>query len=392
MPNVEAYGCQLLDDEDIKCVLASLSGSYLTQGPEIGKFETALCDTVQAPFGIAVSSASAGLHIAMMAIGVGPGDVVWTTPITFVSTAACAIHQGASIDFVDIDRHTWNLDIDLIEQRLHELDASGKKLPKAIVAVHFAGLSCDMERLSELTNQYGIVLIEDAAHALGAHYVANDRSYPVGCSQHSDITVFSFHPVKPITTGEGGLVTTRSEELASKLYDLRSHGITRDYFKFEAIDPPPWWYEQQHLGLNYRMTDIQAALGQSQLKKLSSFISKRRALSQLYRKYLQDVPIEFQKPNHGFIHAHHIEIIKLADPSMRLALFEYLQSKKIGVNVHYIPIYQQPVIKSLTNDYSPCPAAEDYYSKVITIPLHSWLDSEDVKFVSNNIKEFLGSI
>jgi UDP-4-amino-4,6-dideoxy-N-acetyl-beta-L-altrosamine transaminase len=390
VPNVEAYGCQLIDDEDVKLVAESLSGSYLTQGPEIERFETALCDTVQAPFGIAVSSASAGLHIAMMAIGVGPGDVVWTTPITFVATATCAIHQGASIDFIDIDRHTWNLDIDLIEHRLHELDATGKKLPKAIIAVHFAGLSCDMKRLRELTNQFGILLIEDAAHALGAHYMANDRSYPVGCSQHSDITVFSFHPVKPITTGEGGLVTTRSEELASKLFDLRSHGITRDYFKFKTVDPPPWWYEQQHLGLNYRMTDIQAALGQSQLKKLSSFISKRRALSQLYRKYLKDTPIEFQETNPGFVHAHHIEIIKLANPSNRLGLFKYLQSKKIGVNVHYIPIYKQPIMKSLNSNYSACPAAENYYSKVITIPLHTRLDSQDVEFVSNNIKEFLG--
>jgi dTDP-4-amino-4,6-dideoxygalactose transaminase len=349
VPNVEAYGCQLIDDEDVKLVAESLSGSYLTQGPEIERFETALCDTVQAPFGIAVSSASAGLHIAMMAIGVGPGDVVWTTPITFVATATCAIHQGASIDFIDIDRHTWNLDIDLIEHRLHELDATGKKLPKAIIAVHFAGLSCDMKRLRELTN-----------------------------------------PVKPITTGEGGLVTTRSEELASKLFDLRSHGITRDYFKFKTVDPPPWWYEQQHLGLNYRMTDIQAALGQSQLKKLSSFISKRRALSQLYRKYLKDTPIEFQETNPGFVHAHHIEIIKLANPSNRLGLFKYLQSKKIGVNVHYIPIYKQPIMKSLNSNYSACPAAENYYSKVITIPLHTRLDSQDVEFVSNNIKEFLG--
>ena len=389
MANMHTYGCQAIDDTDIQAVTRCLKSPFLTQGPEVENFENEICTKVDAPFCVAVSNASAGLHIAMIAIEVGPGDLVWTTPISFVATAACALHQGAFIDFIDIDPKTWNIDIDLVEERLTQAASKNFPLPKAIVAVHFAGLPCDMGRLRRLTQQFGIFLIEDAAHALGATYLSDGSIYSVGSTEHSDITVFSLHPVKPITSGEGGLITTGSIDLASKIRELRSHGITKDKNKFHEPNPPPWWYEQQDLGLNYRLSDIQAALGRSQLQKSSGFISTRKELSELYKISLNDEPLDLQFTPAGYGHAHHIEVIKLNDPLFRLDLFSYLQSQKIGVNVHYIPLYKHPFISSMGYKFSDCPAAEDYYSKVITIPLHTQLEKKDIEFVSQHIKYFL---
>ena len=354
------YGKQSISEEDIAAVVEVLRSDYLTQGPVIPRFEQAIADYCQAEYAIAVNSGTAALHIACLALGAGPGDYVWTSPISFVASANCALYCGANIDFVDIDPVTGNMSVEQLSSKLEQAEKNGT-LPKIVIPVHFAGLPCDMQQIHALGQQYGFRIIEDACHALGATYQGN----PIGQCQYSDITVFSFHPVKIITTGEGGMAMTREPELAKRMQMLRSHGITREQHDFIHPADGPWSYEQQLLGFNYRLTDLQAALGLSQLAQLDTWISRRQELGKNYIEKLspehsqQLLPKDRCSAFHLFIY--HTE------PSRRQMLFNKLRKHGIGVNVHYMPIYKQPYYTKIVSGHWP--NADLFYAGAITLPL-----------------------
>jgi len=354
------YGRQSISEADIEAVVAVLRSDYLTQGPVVPRFEQAVADYCGADFGVAVNSGTAALHIACLALGVGPGDWVWTTPISFVASANCALYCGAQVDFVDVEPGTGNMSVDELEKKL-ELAKKEGKLPKVVIPVHFAGLPCDMAAIHALGQSYGFRIIEDACHALGARY----QDEPTGNSRYSDITVFSFHPVKIITTGEGGMAMTNDPQLAKSMRLLRSHGITREAEDFINQPDGPWYYEQQLLGFNYRMTDIQAALGLSQMTHLESWILKRGELAQRYFATLAPalLPRYFSPERRSAFHlyVHHVA------PEQRQARFQQLRDQGIGANVHYMPIYKQPWYQR--GQQAPLPQAEQFYASAITLPL-----------------------
>ncbi|WP_347330273.1 UDP-4-amino-4,6-dideoxy-N-acetyl-beta-L-altrosamine transaminase [Marinimicrobium locisalis] len=374
------YGRQHIDDKDIEAVVETLQSDFLTQGPCVPAFEQAISDRVNSRHAIAVNSATSALHLACLALGVGSGDRVWTSPITFVASANCARMCGAEVDFVDIDLETGNMSVSELASRLESANARGE-LPKVIIPVHLCGQPCDMREIHELAQQYGVRLIEDAAHALGATY----QGEPVGNGRYSDITVFSFHPVKMITTGEGGMACTNHSELAQRMAELRSHGIVREPERMAFQADGPWYYEQQALGFNYRMTDLQAALGLSQLKRLDDFVERRRELAENYRTALADLAIQplVQRENReSSCHLYVIRLPWVASLEEKRRCVHLLHSEGVGVQVHYIPLYRQPYYRECESKMSlRWMGAEAYYREAISLPLYPWLNNTEQEHV-----------
>lgn len=359
------YGRQSISEEDIAAVTAVLRSDWLTQGPMIERFEQAVAQRCEAMHGVAVCNATAALHIACLALDLGPGDLLWTSPNTFVASANCARYCGADVDFVDIDPHTLNLSVPALATKLDIAKRAGR-LPKILVPVAFAGQSCDMAAIQVLARRYGFKVIEDASHAIGARYAGQ----PVGSGAQADITVFSFHPVKIVTTGEGGLLTTKDAALAERLRRLRSHGITRDPGLLQDQAQGGWYYEQLELGFNYRMTDIQAALGLSQLERLVPFITRRRTLVQRYRELLAELPVGLIGDQAGAESAWHLFPIRV-DGGQRAHVFAGMRAAGIGVNLHYIPVHLQPYYHALGFAPGDFPEAERYYAQALSLPLYA---------------------
>lgn len=381
------YGRQDISQADIDAVVDVLKSDWITQGPAIERFEKLVADYCGTTYAVAVSSATAGLHIACLAAGLGSGDILWTSPNTFVASANCGLYCGASVNFVDIDPNTYNLSIEQLEHKLAVAESQGC-LPKIIVPVHFAGQSCEMEKMGALSKRYGVKLIEDAAHAIGGQY----QRKPVGCCQFSDMTVFSFHPVKIITTGEGGMVLTNQEHLYEKLIRLRTHGITRktDFMKNESHGS--WYYQQLELGFNYRMTDIQAALGSSQIKRLDDFVNQRWFWAERYNHLLQDLPLILPWQHPDTASSWHLYVIRLKQEKIYKShqqVFEALRQAQIGVNLHYIPVHTQPYYQQLGFNFGDFPEAEKYYQEAISIPLYYGLTEDEQDRVVNIIREVL---
>ncbi|WP_024872841.1 UDP-4-amino-4,6-dideoxy-N-acetyl-beta-L-altrosamine transaminase [Tolumonas lignilytica] len=378
------YGKQHISTEDIRAVVEVLNSEYLTQGPAVPAFEQAIENYTGAKFAVAVNSATSALHIACLALGLTVDDWLWTTPNTFVASANCGRYCGANIDFVDIQSDTYNLDPIALKQKL-EISRRHNLLPKIVVAVDFAGQSCDWKSLRSLANEYGFFLIEDASHAIGGRYLAK----PVGDCSYADITIFSFHPVKIITTAEGGMTLTNDELLAKKMRRLRSHGITRD--PAEMIKPAdgPWSYQQIELGWNYRMTDIQAALGLSQLKRINEFVAQRHHIAKIYNEALKNLPLTTPYQDPDAFSAYHLYPVVLHDPSKRLAVFNTLRAANIGVNVHYIPVHTQPYYQSLGHKQGNYPIAESYYAGTISLPIYPQMTNDEQDYVIQTIKNAL---
>jgi UDP-4-amino-4,6-dideoxy-N-acetyl-beta-L-altrosamine transaminase len=365
------YGKQNIDESDIEAVVAVLRSEFLTQGPAVPAFERNVAGYCGSKYAVAVNSATAALHLACLALGVHPGDRVWTSPITFAASANCALYCGAEVDFVDIDPRTYNLCPVRLEEKLQAAEAAGC-LPKVVIPVHLCGQPCDMAAIHALSQRYGFRIIEDAAHAIGGSY----RDEPIGNCRYSDITVFSFHPVKIITTGEGGMAMTNDPGLFSVMQRLRSHGITRDPAEMTHAPDGPWYYQQIDLGYNYRMTDLQAALGNSQMQRLDAFVAERHKLAERYDQLLRDCPVTIPYRHADGYSAFHLYVIRLdldALQSSHREIFERLRTNGIIVNLHYIPVYQHPYFRDHGHADTCLPEAEKYYSQAITLPLYPGL-------------------
>ena len=378
------YGRQIISEDDIAAVEAVLRSDYLTQGPVLPRFEEAVASRVGAHHALAVNSATSALHIACLALDLGPGDLLWTSPITFVASANCGRYCGADVDFVDIDPDTFNICPIALEEKL-DVAARVGRLPKVIVAVHMCGQSPDMARVADLARTHGVRIIEDASHAIGADYLGK----PVGSCTYSDITVFSFHPVKIITTAEGGMALTNNAELAARMERLRSHGITRDPDLMTHAPDGPWYYQQLELGWNYRMTEMQAALGLSQMDRIDAFIARRRELADAYDAALEELPLRLPERQSGATSSWHLYVIRLEDEARHRSVFEALRTAGIGVNLHYIPVHLQPYYRALGFAKGDFPASEDYYSRAISIPLHAGLTDDQQTRVIVAISEAL---
>lgn len=365
------YGSQNINQADIDAVVKVLQSDFLTQGPVVPAFEKAVASYCGVENAVAMNSATSALHLACLALGVSKGDVVWTTPITFVASANCALYCCATIDFVDIDPRTYNMSVDRLSEKLMQASKSGK-LPKVVIPVHLCGQPCDMAGIHALSKKYGFKIIEDASHAIGGKYC--DK--PIGNCCFSDITIFSFHPVKIITTGEGGMALTNDTKLANHMQLLRSHGITRAMNEMTHASDGPWYYQQIDLGYNYRMTDIQAALGLSQLQRLDEFVSKRHAIANRYENLLADLPVVTPWQHADSYSGLHLYVIRLnltdIDKTHR-QVFEELRDAGIGVNLHYIPVYRQPYYESLGFKSGYCPEGERYYAEAISLPMYPGL-------------------
>jgi UDP-4-amino-4,6-dideoxy-N-acetyl-beta-L-altrosamine transaminase len=361
------YGRQHISDDDVDAVVAVLRSDFLTQGPGVPAFEQAIASYCGATQAVAVNSATSALHVACLALGAGVGDWVWTSPVTFVASANCALYCGAQVDFVDIDRRTWCLSAEQLSGRLARAEREGR-LPKIVIAVHLTGQPCDMAAIDALRRRYGFKVIEDASQALGARY----RDEQVGNCRFSDITVFSFHPVKSITTAEGGVATTNDAALAERMARLRTHGITRDPAAMIHPSEGPWYYEQLELGFNYRLTDLHAALGVSQLRRLDSFIAERHMIAHRYDDALGEVPVTTPWQAPDVYSARHLYVVRLHRPAVRRThreVFETMRASGIGVNLHYIPVYRQPYYARFGFDVAAFPEAEAYYAEAISLPI-----------------------
>lgn len=375
------YGKQDIDQSDIDAVLEVLKSDFLTQGPQVPLFEKAVADYCDAKYAVAVNSATSALHVACLALGLGEGDYLWTSPITFVASANCGLYCGANVDFVDINPQTYNMCVNKLEEKLVQAK-SENRLPKIVIPVHFAGQSCEMNRIHQLSQEFGFKIIEDASHSIGAKYI--DKQ--IGGCEFSDITVFSFHPVKIITTAEGGLATTNQAELAEKMGLLRSHGVTRDPQFMTKPSEGGWYYQQIDLGFNYRMTEMQAALGMSQMHRLDNFVAKRHQIQKRYHELLQDLPLvlPYQHPDsYSALHLYPIQL-KLENLAKNHAqLFDELRSSGIGVNLHYIPVHTQPFYQKMGFKEGDFPIAEAYYHRAISIPLfHAMSDEQQDQVVA----------
>lgn len=365
------YGRQSISEEDINAVVEVLRSDFLTQGLIVPEFEKAIAGYCGASHAVAVNSATSALHIACLALGVGPRDVVWTTPITFVASANCARYCGADVDFVDIDPRTYNMSVERLAEKLAKAEADGR-LPKVVIPVHLAGQPCQMKDIHALSTKYGFRIIEDASHAIGGSY----QGGKIGSCQFSDITVFSFHPVKIITTGEGGMAVTNDEEIVKAMARLRSHGITRYASEMTHAPDGPWYYQQIDLGFNYRMTELQAALGLSQMRRLDDFVTRRHAIAARYNKLLANshqVVTPWQHPD--TYSGLHLYVVRVPAENHR-TLFESLRAGGVGVNLHYIPIYRQPYYERLGFNRDAYPEAERYYAEAISLPMYPGLTEE----------------
>lgn len=361
------YGKQDINQQDIDSVVDVLNSDFLTQGPQVPAFEQALIDHTGAQYALAVNSATSALHIACLALGLGEGDWLWTSPITFVASANCGLYCGAQIDFVDIDPYTYNMCPQRLEEKLIKAKAEGK-LPKVVVPVHLCGQPCNMEAIAKLAKEYDFKVIEDASHAIGGKY----QGLPIGNCEYSDITVFSFHPVKIVTTAEGGAVMTNQKALSDKMALLRSHGITRAPEQMEGESHGGWYYQQIDLGFNYRMTELQAALGVSQMKRLDDFIAARHHLAERYNELLKSLPVVLPYQLENTYSGLHLYVIRLQLEQISLAhkeVFDALRDKGIGVNLHYIPVHTQPYYEKMGFSVGDFPESERYYSEAISLPM-----------------------
>jgi len=366
------YGRQDISDADMQSVVEVLRSDWLTQGPAVPRFEQAVSQYCGVEHALAMNSATSALHVACLALGLGKGDILWTSPITFVASANCGLYCGAEVDFVDIDPRTYNMSVVALEAKLVKAAHQGR-LPKVIIPVHFAGQSCEMKQIRALADRYGCKIIEDASHAIGGKYMGE----PIGNCRHSDITVFSFHPVKIITTAEGGMALTNDAVLASKMALLRSHGITRDAAQMTHKPDGPWYYQQIELGYNYRMTDMQAALGASQMCRLDEFVTKRHVIAKRYDELLKNFPviIPWQHPDtYSGLHLYPIRLKLDRIDTTHRAVFDHLRASNIGVNLHYIPVHMQPYYQSMGFSAGDFPEAERYYAEAISLPMYPGLN------------------
>jgi len=379
------YGKHSISQADIDAVVEILESEWLTQGSTVPKFEKAVAEYCGSKHAIAMNSATSTLHLACLALGVGKGDQVWTSPITFVASANCALYCGADVDFVDIDSKTYNLSVLELEKKLEIADKNGC-LPKVVIPVHLAGQSCDMASIHALSKRYGFSVIEDASHAIGGKY----QSSAVGNCKYSDITVFSFHPVKIITTGEGGMALTNNPEIAEKMSRLRSHGITRDPAEMKKVPDGDWYYEQIDLGYNYRMTDIQAALGVSQLKRVDEIVTSRHNIAKFYNENLIQENIQTPVQLADSYSSWHLYIIRINTHFCNKShkeIFHELRKNKIGVNLHYIPVYKQPFYAKYEIDNAAYQEAEKYYSEAISLPIFVGLEGEQLESICSLLKK-----
>ncbi len=380
------YGRQSIDADDIQSVVKILESDYLTQGPTIKKFENLISKYVNSKYTITANSATSALHLACLALELKENDIVWTSPITFVASANCALYCKASIDFVDIDLSTGLISLDKLEEKL-KLAKKENKLPKILIPVHLAGTSCDMKNIYKLSLEYGFRIIEDASHAIGGRYQDNR----VGCCKYSDITVFSFHPVKIITTGEGGAATTNAQNLAQKMFQLRSHGITKDKNKFIENTSAQWHYEQHLLGFNYRMNDIQAGLGINQLLKIDKFVEKRHLLRKEYIKKISSPKIKLLEIPNDIYSSLHLLVLQIENISEieHIKLFKSLRDYGIGVQLHYMPVHLQPYYKKLGFKKNDFPQAEKYATRSFSIPLFPDLKQEELFYVVDSLERLI---
>jgi UDP-4-amino-4,6-dideoxy-N-acetyl-beta-L-altrosamine transaminase len=369
------YGKHEINQQDIDSVVKVLKSDFITQGPLVPKFETKVCSYSGAKYAVAVNSATSALHLACLSLNLGHGDWLWTSPITFVASANCGLYCGAQIDFVDIDPNTHNISIEALTYKLKNAEIEGK-LPKILIPVHFSGNPCDMLSIYNLSVRYGFQIIEDASHAIGAKYKDNK----IGNCKYSDITVFSFHPVKMITTGEGGMALTNDKSLARRMERLRSHGITKDIHEMKSEDCGPWYYEQIELGFNYRMTDIQAALGISQIERLDYYVKKRNLLADRYCKLLADMPLSLTEISVDSYSSMHIFVVTLELKKIKKSYKDFFNSMRhngVGVMLHYIPVHLQPFYKAMGFKAGDFPTSENYYSKALTLPLFPTMKFEE---------------
>lgn len=381
------YGRQDISEADIQAVVDVLRSDFLTQGPAIPAFEKAIAGYCGAQHAVAVNSATSALHIACLGLGVGPGDWVWTSPITFVASANCALYCGARVDFVDIDPRTYNMSVDRLAEKLAQAEKSGC-LPKVLIPVHLCGQPCDMVGIHALSQRYGFKIIEDASHAIGGKY----QGEHIGNCRYSNMAVFSFHPVKIITTGEGGMAVTNDAHLAKRMQLLRSHGITRDPADMTQEPDGPWYYQQINLGFNYRMTDLQAALGLSQMRRLDEFIVKRHAIARKYDESLAGLPVSRPWQHPDSYSGSHLYVIRLKLKEIRKThceVFEALRAAGIGVNLHYIPVYRHPYYERLDFHPGDFPEAERYYSEAISLPIYPELTDKQQSHVVHSLRAAL---
>ena len=381
------YGRQDINEADIQAVEAVLRSDFLTQGPAIERFEQRVAQYCGVKYAVAVCNATSALHIACLAADLGKGDLLWTSPITFVASANCARYCGADVDFVDIDENTYNMSVSALERKLQEAKRQGR-LPKIVVPVHMAGQSCDMRAIKKLSEEYGFTLLEDASHCIGADYAETK----VGSCAYSDMAVLSFHPVKIITTGEGGMVLTNDAALYEQLCLYRSHGITRDPKHMTKESDGDWYYQQVTLGFNYRMTDIQAALGASQMDRLDAFVARRRALAARYDELLRDLPLRTPfvlKEAHPSWHLYIVRIDFDRVRKTKQQIFADMREKGIALNLHYIPVHTQPYYEALGFHAEDCPAAVEYYREALTLPLYPCMTDAEQEMVAQALREVL---
>lgn len=381
------YGRQDINEADIQAVEAVLRSDFLTQGPAIERFEQRVAQYCGVKYAVAVCNATSALHIACLAAGLGKGDLLWTSPITFVASANCARYCGADVDFVDIDENTYNMSVSALEQKLQEAKRRGR-LPKIVVPVHMAGQSCDMRAIKKLSEEYGFTLLEDASHCIGADYADTK----VGSCAYSDMAVLSFHPVKIITTGEGGMVLTNDAALYEWLCLYRSHGITRDPKHMTKESDGDWYYQQVALGFNYRMTDIQAALGASQMDRLDGFVARRRALAARYDELLRDLPLRTPFVLEEAQPSWHLYIVRIDFDRVRKTkqqIFAEMREKGVALNLHYIPVHTQPYYEALGFRAEDCPAAVEYYREALTLPLYPCMTDAEQEMAARALREVL---
>jgi len=381
------YGRQEITQADIDAVVGVLRSDFLTQGPVVPDFEKSVADYCGVKHAVAVNSATSALHIACLALGVGKGDVVWTSPITFVASANCALYCGARIDFVDIDPRTFNLSVERLTEKLAQAEKTGK-LPKVVIPVHLCGQSCDMAGIHALGQKYGFKIIEDASHAIGGLY----RDEPIGNCRYSDIAVFSFHPVKIITTAEGGMALTNNKVVANKMALLRSHGITRDLAQMTHATDGDWYYQQIELGFNYRMTELQAALGVSQMERLDQYVTRRHQLAKRYEELLTVLPVTTPWQHPAAYSGLHLFVIRLQLDRIRLSyheIFDSLRKLDIGCNLHYIPVHTQPYYQRMGFKAGDFPQAESYYAEAISLPMYPSLTEVQQDYVITSLKSIL---